>query len=214
MLATRDKAYADRVPKSEAVLSATDIGALTRKRVDFESRINDIEKSGDVAALGTAAEQETWARLKRMEEYLAAHPDDPDLAEMREKHRLMMGVMYWRLSESFKARVWNERRSVKELEADIKETQNRAVQVVQARQAVPANSGEFAKRVAAVRARMDRLQQRLAAVSEQQNRYLQAIAIHELEDQKERIGTYQIQARYALADIYDRAINGKPKAAP
>jgi len=123
-------------------------------------------------------------------------------------------VMYWRLSESFKARVWNERRSVKELEADIKETQNRAVQVVQARQAVPANSGEFAKRVAAVRARMDRLQQRLAAVSEQQNRYLQAIAIHELEDQKERIGTYQIQARYALADIYDRAINGKPKAAP
>jgi len=214
MLATRDKAYADRVPKSEAVLSATDIGALTRKRVDFESRINDIEKSGDVAALGTAAEQETWARLKRMEEYLAAHPDDPDLAEMREKHRLMMGVMYWRLSESFKARVWNERRSVKELEADIKETQNRAVQVVQARQAVPANSGEFAKRVAAVRARMDRLQQRLAAVSEQQNRYLQVIAIHELEDQKERIGTYQIQARYALADIYDRAINGKPKAAP
>jgi hypothetical protein len=202
------------VPKPEAVLSATDIGALTRKRVDFESRINDIEKSGDVAALGTAAEQETWARLKRMEEYLAAHPDDPDLAEMREKHRLMMGVMYWRLSESFKARVWNERRSVKELEADIKETQNRAVQVVQARQAVPANSGEFAKRVAAVRARMDRLQQRLAAVSEQQNRYLQAIAIHELEDQKERIGTYQIQARYALADIYDRAINGKPKAAP
>ena len=38
---------------------------------------------------------------------------------MREKHRLMKGVMYWRLSESFKARAWNERRSVKELEAGI-----------------------------------------------------------------------------------------------
>ena len=59
------------------------------------------------------------------------------------------------------------------------------------------------------------LQQRLAAASEQQNRYLQALAIHELEAQKERIATYQIQARYALADIYDRAINGRsPRRRP
>ena len=155
ILATRDQAYVERVPKADAVLSATDIDALTRKRVEFESRINEIEKSSDVAALGTPAEQATWARLKRIEEYLAAHPDDPDLADMRDKQRLMTGVMYWRLAESFKARVWNERRSVKELEADLKETQRRAVLVQQARQATPANTGQYAVRVAALRARMD-----------------------------------------------------------
>jgi hypothetical protein len=66
-----------------------------------------------VAALGTPEEQATWARLKAIEEYLAAHPDDPDLEEMRGKHRLMKGVMYWKLSESFKARLWNERRAVR-----------------------------------------------------------------------------------------------------
>jgi len=107
MLDTRQAAYDLRVPKADAVLSATDLGGLTQKRVDFESRINEIEKSNDVAALGTPEEQKTWARLKRIEDYLAAHPDDPDLAEMREKHRLMKGVMYWRLSGSFKARLWN-----------------------------------------------------------------------------------------------------------
>jgi hypothetical protein len=42
---------------------------------------------------------------------------------------------------------------------------------------------------------------------------LQALAIGELENQKQRISTYQIQARYELAAIYDRAENGKPKAA-
>ena len=32
-----------------------------------------------MAALGTPAEQQTWARLKRIENFLNAHPDDPDL---------------------------------------------------------------------------------------------------------------------------------------
>lgn len=214
MLDTRQEAYNQRAPKADAVMAATDLDALTRKRVDFESRINVIEQSSDVAALGTPDEQRTWARLRRIEEYLAAHPDDPDLAEMRQKLRLMKGVMYWRLSASFKARLWNERRSVKELEAALKETQKRAVMVKQARAGVPTNTGAYASRIAAVRARLDTLQQRLSDVSEQQNRFLQALAIRELEAQKLRIATYQIQARYELAAIYDRAANEKPKAKP
>ena len=214
MLDTRQAAYNERVPKADAVMASTDLDGLTQKRVDFESRINEIEKSSDVAALGTPEEQHTWARLKRVEEYLTAHPDDPDLAEIREKHRLMKGVLYWRLSASFKARLWNERRSVKELEGELKETQRRAVLVRQARLGIPTNTGTYAGRVAAIRARMDQLQERLADVSAEQNRFLQALAIRELEAQKQRISVYQIQARYELAAIYDRASSAKPQAKP
>jgi len=196
------------------VLAATDLDGLTQKRVDFESRINEIEKSNDVAALGTPEEQQTWARLKAIEDYLAAHPDDPDLAEMREKHRLMKGVMYWRLSESFKARVWNERRSVKELEGELKDTQKRTVLVRQAREGTPLTTGEYASRVADVVGRIDALHQRLADVAEKQNQFLQLLAVRELEGQKHRIETYQIQARYELAAIYDHASSSAPKAAP
>jgi tetratricopeptide (TPR) repeat protein len=214
MLDTRQQAYNERVPKADAVIAATDLDALIKKRVDFESRINEIEQSNDVAALGTVEEQQNWARLKHIEDYLAMHPDDPDLAEMRDRLRLLKGVMYWRLSESFKARLWNERRSVKELEASLVETQKRAVLVKQARQDMPSNTGGFASRVTAVRQRMDQLQQRLAALSERQNRFLQALAIRELEAQKRRIEVYQIQARYELAAIYDKATQAKPKAHP
>src|ERR1700684_1094440 len=140
MLDTRQRAYNEEVPKADAVMAATDLDALTQKRVDFESRLNAIEKSNDAAALGTPEEQRTWTRLKRIEDYLALHPDDPDLAEMRDKLRLMKGVMYWRLSESFKARLWNERRSVKELEASLLDTQKRTVQVKQARAGMPTNT--------------------------------------------------------------------------
>jgi TolA-binding protein len=126
--------------------------------------------------------------------------------------------MYWRLSESFKARLWNERRSVKEVEGQLKETQKRAVLVRQARAGTPATTGGYAARVAAIRARLDQLHERLADLSERQNLFLQSLAIRELEGQKQRIETYEIQARYELAAIYDRTSNGPsnppPKAAP
>jgi tetratricopeptide (TPR) repeat protein len=218
MLDTRQQAYNERVPKADAVLAATDLDALIKKRVDFESRINEIEQSNDVAALGTVEERQNWARLKHIEDYLAMHPDDPELAEMRDRLRLLKGVLYWRLSESFKARLWNERRSVKELEGSLALTQKRAVLVKQARQDMPSNTGGFASRVTAVRERMDQLQQRLAALSDRQNRFLQGLAIRELEAQKRRIEVYQIQARYELAAIYDKATDKatqpRPKAQP
>jgi len=87
-----------------------------------------------------------------------------------------------------------------------------AVLVKQARIGTPVNTGAYGQRVAALRARMDDLQLRLADVSTQQNRFLQSLAIRELEGQKQRISTYQIQARYELAAIYDHAANDKPKA--
>jgi chromosome segregation ATPase len=133
---------------------------------------------------------------------------------MRDKHRLLKGVMYWRLSQSFKARLWNARRSVKELEVSLAETQKRAVLVKQARQEVPSSSGGFATRVAGVTERIEQLQQRLAALSLQQNRFLQDLAVRELQGQKQRIETYEVQARYELAAIYDKATNAPPKAHP
>ena len=214
MLDTRQKAYDERVPKADAVMAATDLDALAKRRVDFESRINEIEKSDDVAALGTPQEQQNWARLKRIEDYVAAHPDDPDLADMRDRLRLLKGVMYWRLAESFKARLWNERRSVKELEASLVQTQGRVVAVKQARLGMPANTGAFAARVTAVRARMDELQHRLTELSGRQNRFLQVLAIRELQAQKQRIELYQIQARYELAAIYDKAADKNPQTKP
>jgi len=205
MLDTRGQAYDEEVPKADALMSTTDLAALTQQRVDFESRIDNIEKSNDVAAMGTADEQRNWASLKRIEAYLVRHPDDPDLAEMRDRLRFLKGVMYWRLSQSFKARLWNERRSVKELEASLVETQKRAGLVKEARQTMPSSTGTFAGRVTAVQARIDQLEARLADLSGQQNRYLQALAIRELQAQKRRIEVYQVQARYELAAIYDKA---------
>jgi hypothetical protein len=139
---------------------------------------------------------------------------DEETNAIREKTRLAKGVLYWRLAESFKARVWNERRALKDLDQALREAQNRWVRVQKARGSMPDNTGVFAERVAALRQRLEATQLRLADVAKQQNGLLESLARHELEQQKERIGTYEIQARFALAAIYDRAALSEGNANP
>jgi hypothetical protein len=207
MLDTRRVAYDQRLPKVDAALARDDPDHLAHARVELESRVNAAERGGDFVALGTAHEQEMWANIKRMEDALAAQPEDASVQEMREKLRLAKGVLYWQLNESFKARLWGARRGLKELDASLREMQKRWLLVQQARRNMPTDTEAFAARVAALRPRIDALGQRLAAAEKMQGRYLASIAVRELEQQKQRLASYQLQARYALATIYDRAAN-------
>ena len=208
MLDTRERAYAERVPQADAVLASGRLDKYGADRANAGGQLDQVEQSQDVSALGTAAERDQWARIVRLEAALLAAPNDEETNVIREKTRLAKGVLYWRLAESFKARVWNERRTLKDLDQALREAQNRWVRVQKARGSMPNYTGDFAARVDALRLRLDAAQQRLAGVAQQQNGLLESLARNELEQQKERISTYQIQARFALASIYDRAAIG------
>jgi hypothetical protein len=201
------------VPQADAVLASGRLDRYGAERATAGGRLDEVEATQDVSALGTPEERDQWARIERLEAALLTAPQDEETNAIREKARLAKGVLYWRLAESFKARVWNERRTLKDLDQALREAQNRWVRVEKARSATPDNTDEFAARVAALRERLDATQARLAAVAEQQNGLLENLARNELEQQKERIGTYQIQARFALASIYDRAAAPTPAPA-
>src|SRR6185503_18799834 len=208
MLDTRERAYAERVPQADALLASGKLEKYGADRANAGGQLDQVEQALDVSALGTAAERDQWARIVRLEAALLTAPHDAETDVIREKTRLAKGVLFWRLAESFKARVWNERRTLKDLDQALREAQNRWVRVQKARSSMPNNTGEFAARVDALRKRLDDSQMRFANVAKQQNALLESLARNELEQQKERIGTYQIQARFALASIYDRAALG------
>ena len=207
MIDTRERAYAERIPKVDALLASGAVDKLQQRRAELDSQINAIEKDQDVAALGSAEEREQWAQIQRIEAALSGAPDTPENAQLRERLKLVKGVLYFRLNDSFKARMWQQRRSMKDLDLALHEAQSRWIRVDRARKSVPNNNGEFAARVAALKARIDELQGRLAAVEQKQEGYLAQLAIHALEEQKGRLAAYQVQARFALATMYDRAAN-------
>jgi Tfp pilus assembly protein PilF len=212
MIDTRNKAYAERMPRTDALLAANGPEKHQRERDELEARLNAIEAHQDVAALGSDEEREQWARIQKIDAVLASAGDAVD-PELRDKARLVKGVLQWRLNEAWRARLWQERRNFKDLDAALLEGQNRWVRVERARRNAPSNTGEFAARLAVLKRRLDALQARLTATRAAQDDLLGELAARELEGQKSRLATYEIQARFALASIYDRASNPPPKDA-
>ncbi|HEY1898965.1 MAG TPA: hypothetical protein VGG49_04135 [Steroidobacteraceae bacterium] len=214
MIDTRERAYAQRLPQVDQLLASGAVDQLQHRRDDLEARLSGIEARQDVAALGSPEERAHWEQIRQLEDALAAAPHDPQNDALRERLRLVKGVMFYQLNEAFKAREWQERRTLKDLDLALHEAQSRWIRVDRARHSVPTNTGEFAARLAALKTRITELQARLASAEKAQQAYLQQIAVAELSDQKERLDAYEVQARFALATMYDKAASAAPAAPP
>jgi len=214
MIDTREKAHAERLPRADALLASDAPTKLLEARAAVDSRLTAIETGADVAALGTAEERAQWAKVRALETALAdaTGMDADELQADRDKLRLMKGVLYWKLDAQFKERSYAERRELRALDALLNEAQNRWVRVQHARTSVPTNTGEFQARIAALAQRIADLNLKLGQSAQMQNQYLEHMASSALIEQKDRLAAYEVQARFALADIYDRA--SAPPAAP
>jgi hypothetical protein len=212
MISTRDRAYAERVPRAQQLLASGAVDHLQQRDVVLQNKLRDIVSRHDVAALGTEAERGQWARVRRVEAAVGAAPDTPENPELHERLALVKGVLQMRLDEAWNARLWQSQRDLKDLDLALREAQSRWIRVQRALRSVPANTGEFAARVASLKARIDAIQGRIAATEQKQSAYLAQIAVNELTQQKQRLVAYQIQARFALASMYDRAANAESGA--
>jgi hypothetical protein len=208
MIDTRDRAYAQRLPQVDQLLASGAVDQLQHRRDDLDARLTAIEARQDVAALGSPEERMHWEQIRQIEDALAGAPHDEANDALRERLRLLKGVLFYQLTDAFKARQWQERRTLKDLDLALHEAQSRWIRVDKARHSVPTNNGEFAARLAALKARISELQGRLASAQKAQQGYLQQIAVAELSDQKDRLDAYEVQARFALATMYDKAANG------
>jgi tetratricopeptide (TPR) repeat protein len=210
MLAARKLRYSQEMPAALTRIQAVDPDQLRRRLTTDESQLATAVANGDRVALASARERETWQQIEHMEAILATAGDDPELAETRDKLRLIKGVLYWQMNAAFKARTWGTQRALREIAQGLHETEHRWALVQDARAVEPDHDGAFAARIAILRPRIETAREHLAKLEAAEERYLGDIAVHELESQQERIGTYLLQARYALATIYDRAGAGRP----
>src|SRR5215471_2119214 len=101
MIETRERAYAERLPKVDALLASGTLQQFQQRNVSLGNELRTIETRRVVAALGTEAERSQWARIQRVESGLAGLPDSPDTAETRERLALVKGVLYYRLSDAY-----------------------------------------------------------------------------------------------------------------
>jgi len=73
----------------------------------------------------------------------------------------------------------------------------------------PANAQGDREKIDALKTRLVTLQKSLADASDAQSKILQTLAINELTGQKKQIEKYLVEARFALARLYDRQMKGE-----
>lgn len=214
MIDTRERAHVERLPRVDAVLGGDSLERLAQRRKTVEGRINDVVNGQDVAALGTPTQRAQWQRIADIEAGLAEQTGAEADPAMTDKLRLIKGVLYWDLHQSYRGSLYQQRRELKELDRALAEANSRWLRVEAARRSAPETTGDFALRIEALQQRMNALRGRLGEAATDQGDLLARIAIGELDAQKERLADYEIQARFALATIYDRAAEApRPQAA-
>ena len=205
MLETRLEAYEGRLPEVEAALARADLDGMVDRKLEFDSMLNNIEESNDWLALATAEEFEMWGEITGLENTPALNADIPEALEVRDKIGLLKGVLQWQLERSFQDRLWRLRRDVRQTGEALVETQRSRRQIDDTMRQEPVRFADLSDRVYGLGPRIEGMKYRVGETLTEQRAFLQSIAVGELQAQKQRLDVYTVQARFALAAIYDLA---------
>jgi hypothetical protein len=203
MIETREIAYYDRLPRVEESLANADLDGMVNRKLAFDAQLNSIEKSSDSLALATRHEFSLWGEITAMERNPALQADIPEAQEVRDKIRLLKGVLQWELDKEFKVRLALIRRNLRQSGEALVEAQRSRRQVDESMRNEPLLFASFNQRVAGLSPQISNLRDRVDVAMATQRAFLQDVAVDELQAQKQRLDTYTVQARFALAAIYD-----------
>jgi len=205
MLETRKQAYEERLPKVEDALARADLDDMVNQKLQFDSTLNNIENSHDWLALSTRSEFEMWGEISGLENTPALRADMPEAAEVRDKIHLLKGVLQWQLERDFNDRLWRIRRDLNDAGEALVATQRSRRQIDETMRNEPLRFEELSNRVYGLAPRIEGMKMRVDDALANQRAFLRSIAVGELQAQKQRLDIYTVQARFALAAIYDVA---------
>jgi hypothetical protein len=205
MLATKKKAYAERLPVVLQRAGALGIEGMKKRRDALAEEIQKGMDDADGVAFADAKELALLARVEAARREIAKGGDEAELAPARERLRLASGALTWQLGAAQTDRLWQAKKDLQAIDAQIAEAERRYADLAQAQRDEPARFDAFAARIAALRPRLDVMIPRVAQLTQEQQDAVQGIAVAELQRQQERLGVYTTQARFAVAQLVDRA---------
>jgi len=207
MLAERRKAFEQRLPQTQSGEKGTtaDLAAAMKTRATLAAELERVERDGDVIAFSDDRQDRLLQRLAEVQATMQANASDPEIGKLADKVRLLSGALAWELSSQWPSHLWQAKKALRDTDRGLEEAQEREARLAQAQRDEPQRFERFAKRIDALEAQINLLIPRVASVTREQQEAVQNIAVAELTGAQQRLAEYQTQARFALAQLYDRA---------
>ena len=205
MLTNRRQAYAERLPKIISQANASGLAAMQQRGEAVIKEVARVATESDSAALADAQQRDFMQRIASARATAALPGAEVDAPSVQERLRRASGALTWQMAQQYPARLWDATKATAVIQTQLAEAAQHDAALVQAQRDEPARFERFAVRIKELDVRIQALIPRVAALSRDQEQAVQGLAVAELERQKERLAVYATQARFAVAQIYDRA---------
>ena len=154
--------------------------------------------------LATSTERQALDVIAALEEKIVTNPSQVS-RDVQLRVKRLRGFVTWQVRSEYDQRLtdaYNNLISLDEIIEQLKITYN---SFIRTRQAATQSYEGYTIPIRQLRTRLFTAQRTLKGVMAKQGRLLETIAINELDLRRKRLEEYQIKARFALAESYDRA---------
>jgi tetratricopeptide (TPR) repeat protein len=153
--------------------------------------------------LATADERAAGERIALVEKQLG-NSDSAESVALRQRAARLQGVLTWRLETEYQERLTAAYKHLNELNTQVDALTRQYDAFVRTRQAATHSYVGYNDQIAQLRERVRRALERVDTLMARQGHMIETVAVNQLQARRERLVAQQIQARYGVADSYDR----------
>ena len=206
MIKLRSQNYEPLLPEVDAQFR--DLDSRIRLRLEQRKHLNERLQSMLTAPrpeyLATAEERSALERIALIMKRLG-DADDPESLALRERANHLRGLLTWRLETEYHERLTAAYVHLNELNAQVDALTKQYDAFVRTRQAAMHSYVGYDLQIGRLRERVGDASQRVEILMARQGHMIETVAINQLDVRRERLVAQQNQARYGVADSYDRA---------
>src|SRR5262250_1915043 len=201
----RGQNYEPLLPEVDAQFRELD----SRMRLRLEQRKHLAERLQTMLTaprpdyLATADERMASERIEFIEKQLGKS-DTPESLALRQRAARLRGLLTWRLETEYQERLTTAYEHLNELNTQVDALTRQYDTFVRTRQAATHSYVGYDAQIEQLRERVRRALERVDTLMARQGHMIATVAINQLQARRERLVAQQTQARYGVADSYDR----------
>src|SRR5215468_3290412 len=209
----REQNYEPLLPEVDAQFQELDSRMRLRleQRKHLSERLQAILTAPRPDYLATADERAAGERIALIEKQVG-NSDSAESLALRQRAARLQGVLTWRLETEYQERLTAAYEHLNELNTQVDALSQQYEAFVRARQAATHSYVGYDAQIVQLREHAGRALERVDSLMVRQGHAIETVAINQLEARRERLVAQQTQARYGVADSYDRTARAQSGA--
>jgi len=195
--------YEPLLPEVEAQFHVLDSKMKLRieQRDRLDSRLKKMLVSPRPDFLATVDERLALEQLNKIQNSLPTNADEKTRARIER----LRGVITWNITTEYQDRFTEASKHLHELDGDVEKLHQIYDSFVRTRQAATQSYKGYDKQLNQLRIKIRHADETVKLLMARQGHMIEVMAVNELETRRKRLEEYQVKARFAMAENYDRA---------